>query len=73
MRYSLLAGAFIAALSATVPAAAEDGRITVFPPLSRMMVRESRVERPASELTTVPQPVPAAPVQKAGQRFAEAR
>ncbi|ACA20452.1 hypothetical protein M446_6184 [Methylobacterium sp. 4-46] len=70
MRFSLLACACLVAVS-TVPACAQDGAVTVFPPLSRMMVRQARIERPAAELTTTPQPV--APAREPGQRVAQAR
>lgn len=45
------------------PAHAQDrsSALTVFPPIMREMARDTAALRPRSELTTTPQPVPAAP------------
>lgn len=45
------------------PAVAQDrsSAVTVFPPIMREMARETARLRPRAELTTTPQPVPAAP------------
>lgn len=58
MKYFALS---LLALSA-VPAQAQDrsASITVFPPIMREMARDTAAVRPFAELTTTPQPVPAA-------------
>ncbi|ACL60108.1 hypothetical protein [Methylobacterium nodulans] len=63
----------VAAL-ASAPVRAEEARVTVFPPLYREIARETRAIAPRAELTTTPQPVPAAPRKaEAAERVAQVR
>ncbi|MFE1602225.1 hypothetical protein [Methylobacterium sp. ID0610] len=73
MRLALSACALALVVSAAAPASAQDGAVTVFPPLFREMARETRAVRPASELTVTPQPVAARPRETVEQRVAEVR
>jgi hypothetical protein len=61
--------------AAALPAHAQDAGVTVFPPLYREMIRDTRQVQPMAEMKTTPQPVPAAARvnEVAGQRVAQVR
>ena len=59
----LASAALVSAASGTGSALADD-HLNLTPPLYREQARISRQVRPASDITTVPQPVLAAPAQR---------